>query len=108
MYLTEEVVRMILDQFFDGTAMGNRGQANAERVVIDGTNIDFKVVILHKEKKRILGKDVTVYSMTTDVEGKVDVLNPDPNSVSYTVKHSFGGISVSIEDVVEVLAALAV
>ncbi|UBK99500.1 hypothetical protein [Clostridium perfringens] len=104
--LEEQIVRGVLDQFFDNTAIGNRGEANVDRLIINGTVIEFRVIITHKEVQKILGKKITIYSLTTDVEGKVDVLNPDPDAVSYSVKTPFGTLSVSIQDVITALAAL--
>ncbi|WP_342428419.1 hypothetical protein [Paenibacillus sp. FSL L8-0158] len=107
MALTEPIVREALDKFFDATAMGNEGRADVDRLIIDGTKIEFRVIIVHKHVQRFLGRRVTIYSLTTDVEGKVDVLNPDPDAVSYTIKHPFGSLSVSLLDVIQILAALA-
>ncbi|MGA4712407.1 hypothetical protein [Bacillus safensis] len=108
MALTEVIVRETLDRFFDSTAVGNKGHADVDRVVINGTVVEFRVIIVHKHQIKVFGQKVTVYSITTDVEGKVDVLNPDPDAVSYTINHPFGSISVSLDDVIKVLAAIAV
>ncbi|MEH7652187.1 MULTISPECIES: hypothetical protein [Bacillus] len=105
--LTETVVREALDRFFDSTAHGNEGHADVERLVIEGTKIQFRVKIVHRHVVRVFGQRVTVYSLTTDVEGNVDVTNPDPDKLSYTIQIPGGSISVSLLDVIQVLAALA-
>jgi len=105
--LTEPIVREALDKFFDSTARGNQGHADVDRLVIEGTHINFKVTIVHKHVIKVFGEKVTVYSLTTDVEGDFDVTNPDPDKLSYTVKIPGGSISVSLLDVVQILAALA-
>lgn len=105
--LTEPIVREVLERFFDSTAQGNKGDATVDRLVIDGTHIQFKVTIVHRHVVKILGHKITVYSLTTDVEGNFDVMKPDPDKVSYTIKIPGGSISVSLLDVAQALAALA-
>ncbi|MEB2280046.1 hypothetical protein LAV73_08520 [Lysinibacillus xylanilyticus] len=105
--MTEPIVREALNKFFDSTARGNEGHADVDRLVIEGTHVNFKVTIVHKHITKVFWKKVTVYSLTTDVEEDFDVTNPDPDKLSYTVKIPGGSISISLLDVVQILAVLA-
>ncbi|PGM06395.1 hypothetical protein [Bacillus thuringiensis] len=105
--LTEPIVREALDKFFDGTVSGNEGHADVDRLVINGTHIEFKVKIVHKHVIKVFDKKITVYNLTTDVEGDFDVTNPAPDKLSYTIQIPGGSISVSLLDVVQLLATFA-
>ncbi|PGL92404.1 hypothetical protein CN943_21890 [Bacillus thuringiensis] len=105
--ISEVVVREALDRFFDSTAKGNEGHADVEEVNIDGTMVSFKVQIVHKHTQRILRNKITVYSLTTHVEGKFDILNPNESDLVYNIETPVGGMQVSLADTVKVLADLA-
>lgn len=94
-------------QIFDSSARGNEGHADVDRLVIEGTHVNFKGTIVHKHVTKVFWKKVTVYSLTTDVEEDFDVTNPDPDKLSYTIEIPGGSISISLLDMVQILAVLA-
>ncbi|MCH5477007.1 hypothetical protein L4A40_28465 [Bacillus cereus] len=106
--LTEAFVREKLDNFFENYVMGNKGHADVDKITINGTTIEFELRITHKEvlSKESIG-NITVFSMTNYVKGKIDVMNPLPETLTYIIRSPVGDRMANLKDVIQQLAVLA-
>lgn len=94
------------ERIFDEIAQGNRGDAEVEVLDLDGTTLRYKVKIRHFHEIRILGRRVTVYSLTTHAEGTIDIQNPNPDDQRVCVNSPVGEICVTLAEVIELVLVL--
>lgn len=85
-------------------AQGNERDATVERLEREGTVISFRIQVKHKQvaKVRIPGNgtiSTVVYAVTTPIEGRLDLQNPNPDDVKFSVDTPVGRFSVSLLDV---------
>lgn len=103
-------IAAVMDQYFDQLAQGNEGNADIERLERDGTMIRYKVKIQHKHVITIntpLGKrKVTVYSVTSYVQGEFDALNPSGVQVELCVNTPVGKQCFNLHDLIEIVAKM--
>lgn len=77
-----------LDNFFDGYAQGNRGNADVELLEFcPPSTVKLKVRIQHKHK--VAG--FTVYALTTYVETEFNPFDPNASDVKICADTPFGG-----------------
>ena len=101
-----EVAR-VLERHFDEIAQGNEGDAEIERLDLDGDTLSFRVKIRHRHtwKKPFGGGVIVVYDVTTYAEGNINPRNPDPASLRVCVETPTGQICITLEDVIAALVA---
>ncbi|ASR46821.1 hypothetical protein B4V02_09080 [Paenibacillus kribbensis] len=83
-----QVVKSKLEQIIaDKFAIGNERSAHIENCELEGEVLNFKVSVRSKEvkKERNTGIRITVFSITYDVRGQVNLFNPDPDDVKVCV-----------------------
>lgn len=99
----------ILEQYFDEIAQGNRGDADIELLELEGSTLRYKVKIRHHQVGRVRipfngTRNITIYSLTTHVKGKVDITNPDPDDQKICVNSPVGEICATLTDVIKAVA----
>jgi hypothetical protein len=103
-------IAAVMDQYFDRLAQGNEGNADIERLERDGTVIRYKVKIQHKHVIKISTpfgkKKVTVYSVTSDVEGEFDALNPSGAQAELCVNTPVGEQCFDLRELIEIVGAM--
>ena len=99
-------VARVMEDYCDSLAKGNRGDSDIEKLYLEGTTLSYKVKIRHWHQIKTFFGRVTVYSLTTWAEGKVDVLNPDPDDVKFCVKSPVGDVCATLTDVIRIIAGM--
>ena len=109
--LQQTAVATIIKQYFDSIAQGNKGSSKVEELTIDGSVVRFRVQIRHWHIWDGVFGDVTMYDITTPVQGDFDVMNPmtykDIN-VCVDVGLGIGRVCVSLEQIATAVAAILI
>lgn len=101
-----QAIESYLDQH---VAQGNEGDATVEKLEKDGNIILFNFDIHHRQvaKIRIPGngrKSIVVYSAHSTIDGKFDIVNPNPDDAKFSIDTPVGTISFSLSDLLLALA----
>lgn len=97
-------VAAALDDYLDQLCKGNEGNADINTLELDGTVMNYDITMQHLHRIKVLGKKVTVYSLTTHARGKVDVLHPNPSDVKFCVDSPFGEVCATLSDIIKIAA----
>ena len=95
-----------IERFIEGNvAQGNEKDATIERLERDGTILSFRIQIKHKQVAKVKIPfngtiSAVVYDVTTPVEGRLDLVNPNPDDVRFCVDTPVGSICFSLLDVI--------
>ena len=95
------------ESYFDAICQGNKGDARLERLDLDGTTISYRVVCRHYHVWDSWVGRVTMYDITTPVEGSFDAKNPATwTDQKACVDTPLGTWCVSLNELVPVLISL--
>lgn len=101
-----EVARILEDYLDHHLAQGNEGDASIEQLDLEGTVLRFKFRIRHRQVTKVFGQKIVVYDVTTPINGKVDLKNPNPDDVELCVETPIGKFCLSIADLVPIIVGL--
>ncbi|MGL4730349.1 MAG: hypothetical protein ACRCW0_02040 [Clostridium sp.] len=93
-------------------ALGNEGFVRVDRFDVHYPEIDFKVTVRAKEmsgRDRIFHRRHTIYSITSDIEGTIDVtkIEESADKLTLTLHTPAGNPSLSIEDAKQLIEFFA-
>ncbi|MEY2353292.1 hypothetical protein [Lysinibacillus capsici] len=115
MPVNDETLRQITDkitQTYSRFALGNEGFVRVDRFDVHFPEIDFKITVRAKETVRdpVFHRRHTLFSITADVEGTIDVndLEKSADKLTLTVNTPLGNPSLSLKDAEELVKFFAV
>jgi len=113
MPVTQDDINKCIDKIKDtykALALGNKGDVTVDRFDVNFPKVDLKVTVLAKQTVHIplTHREDTVFSLTSNVEGTIDLTNVEESAKKLNLKiHTpLGNPSVSVEDAEEVVKFL--
>jgi len=114
MPVNDEVLKQITDRITDKYsrfALGNEGFVRVDRFDVHFPEVDFKITVRAKETARdpIFNRRHTLFSITSDVEGTIDVTKPEESAdkLTLTINTPLGNPSLSLEDAKQLIEFFA-
>ncbi len=97
-----------IESYFDAIAQGNKGDATIEMLEQDGFIIRYRIQIRHHHVWDSFVKRLTMYDITTPVQGEFDLKNPASfvdQQACVDVGLGIGRVCVSLQELAEAILA---
>ncbi|MEI4802005.1 hypothetical protein WAZ07_11835 [Bacillus sp. FJAT-51639] len=114
MPVNDETLRQVTDRIVDTYkrfALGNEGFVHVDRFDVHYPEVDFKITVRARETARdpLFRRRHTIYSITSDVEGTIDLENIQntADKLTLTIHTPVGNPSLSLEDAIELATFIA-